>query len=106
MTTGPDDATTITAGKEPDITADPPPATQGRAPADDRERRAARRGRLGSLLGLLALIVFSCVTVGVTVATHVKLSPIDEAAHIDSVFRAPSIVRTGELMLPQTLDEI
>jgi len=72
----------------------------------DREQRAARLGRLGSIAGLLVLIVFSFVTVGVTVATHAQLSPIDEAAHIDSVFRAPSIVRTGEQMLPQTLDEI
>src|SRR6476646_8903040 len=108
MTIGPDDAATL-------VTADDDPAATGRpAPSvdsvpeivDERDRRAARRGRLGSIAGLLVLIIFSFVTVGVTVATHVQLSPIDEAAHIDSVFRAPSIVRTGELMLPQTLDEI
>jgi len=108
MTIGPDDAATL-------VTADDDPAAAGRpAPSvdplpeavDERDRRAARRGRLGSIAGLLVLIVFSFVTVGVTVARHAALSPIDEAAHIDSVFRAPSIVRTGELMLPQTLDEI
>jgi hypothetical protein len=108
MTIGPDDAATL-------VTADDDPAAAGRpAPSvdplpeavDERDRRPARRGRLGSIAGLLVLIVFSFVTVGVTVARHAALSPIDEAAHIDSVFRAPSIVRTGELMLPQTLDEI
>src|SRR6478752_10099535 len=107
MTIGPDDAATL-------VTADDDPAAAGRpAPSvdplpeavDERDRRAARRGRWGSIAGLLVLIVFSVVTVGVTVATHVQLSPIDEAAHIDSVFRAPSVVRTGELMLPRTLDE-
>ena len=108
MTIGPDDGATLTTAAD-DVAAAGRPAPVVRSdpePGDDPERRAAGRGRLASIAGLLVLIVFSFVTVGVTVATHVQLSPIDEAAHIDSVFRAPSIVRTGELMLPQTLDEI
>ena len=123
MTIGPDDGGTLTTAADdeaargsrrrrpgprtPGTAAEPVTGTGDAEPSDpNRRRRAARRGRLGSIAGLLVLIVFSFVTVGVTVATHAALSPIDEAAHIDSVFRAPSIVRTGELMLPQTLDEI
>src|SRR6478672_2765058 len=107
MTIGPDDAATLTTADDQAAPGRPASSDVSETEPDhDRERRAARRDRLGSILGLLVLIVFSFVSVGVTVATHVQLSPIDEAAHIDSVFRAPSIVRTGELMLPQTLDEI
>jgi len=120
MTIGPDDGGTLTTAADdeaavgrpvPSAPAEPVPprvndTERSSSEPSDRARRAARRGRLGSLTGLLVLIVFSFVTVGATVATHAALSPIDEAAHVDSVFRAPSIVRTGELMLPQTLDEI
>src|SRR6476469_2000490 len=120
MTIGPDDGGTLTTAADdeaavgrpvPSAPAEPVPprvndTERSSSEPSDQARRAARRGRLGSLTGLLVLIVFSFVTVGATVATHAALSPIDEAAHVDSVFRAPSIVRTGELMLPQTLDEI
>ena len=110
MTIGPDDGGTLTTAADDEAAAGRSGAVRAShrrsSPQAEPRRRAARRGRLGSIAGLLVLIVFSFVTVGVTVATHAALSPIDEAAHIDSVFRAPSIVRTGELMLPQTLDEI
>jgi hypothetical protein len=107
MTIGPDDAVTLFTADDAAAAGRPAPSVDSVPEVvDERDRRAARRGRLGSIAGLLVLIIFSFVTVGVTVATHVQLSPIDEAAHIDSVFRAPSIVRTGERMLPQTLDEI
>src|SRR4051794_31002828 len=120
MTIVPDDGGTLTTAAGEQAVAGPPAPRRNVEPvppnstdegrdvpqSSDQAHRAARLGRLGSIAGLLVLIVFSFVTVGVTVATHAQLSPIDEAAHIDSVFRAPSIVRTGELMLPETLDEI
>ena len=68
--------------------------------------QAETRGKWVSIASLLVLIAFSMVSVVLTIAHNPKLSQIDEAAHIDSVFRAPGVARTGELMLPETLAEI
>lgn len=83
------------------------PAAADATPGTSRgTRRPGSLGLAGSILSLLVLIAFSLVTVSVTAVSDRKLSQIDESAHIDSVFRAPDIVRTGEKMLPETLGEI
>lgn len=62
--------------------------------------------RLGGVLALVVLALFCIVSVTIRVAHHPRLSPLDEAAHIDSVLQAPQIARSGALMLPETLHEI
>lgn len=62
--------------------------------------------RWGSVLGLVILVAF-CVVAVLLSSTHLrKLSIADEAAHIDSVFLVPDVARTGQKMLPETLDEL
>ena len=55
---------------------------------------------------VLLLAGFAVVGTALPAVRVRELSILDEAAHIDSVFKVPSVDRSGEKFLPQTLDEV
>lgn len=79
-------------------------------PSDSGERRPSQVRmiwqRILVALPVLVLAGFAVVVTAVPAIQVSKLSVLDEAAHIDSVFKVPAIDRSGEKFLPRTLDEI
>ena len=59
------------------------------------ERPGVRRA-VARWLGPLILVVVAFVSVGVHVTSFTTISPVDELTHIDSLFRAPAPVHSGE----------
>src|SRR5512140_3534130 len=55
---------------------------------------------------VLLLAGFAIVGTALPAIRVRQLSLLDEAAHIDSVFKVPSVDRSGEKFLPETLDEV
>lgn len=55
---------------------------------------------------VLVLALFAVVATAVPAAQDRELSILDEVAHVDSVFKVPSIGRSGEVFRPETLDQV
>lgn len=62
--------------------------------------------RLMFAIPVIILAAFVVIATAVPAIQVRQLSILDEAAHIDSVFRVPSIDRSGEKFLPETLDQV
>lgn len=62
--------------------------------------------RLLFVVPVIVLAGFAVAATAIPAINVRQLSILDEAAHIDSVFKVPSIDRSGEKFLPQTLDEV
>lgn len=75
-------------------------------PSTPRWRPGPWLRRLMIAAPVLLLAGFALVATAVPAIQVRQLSILDEAAHIDSVFKVPSIDRSGEKFLPQTLAEI
>lgn len=57
-------------------------------------------------LPVVLLAGFAVIATAIPAIQVRELSILDEAAHIDSIFKVPSIDRSGEKFLPETLDQV
>ena len=69
-------------------------------------RKSDQHGRWISAALMAVLAVMSIVLAWSKAIGEPRLSALDEAAHIDTVWQLPHIVQTGQFMLSETLDEI